>query len=91
MSYQILKLVKDPNEIVKKVQFIKTLETETVSCILDLAPPPAEPIPYTELTELTVMQWLDNHTEMSSIDDVLQRKVEAKALQEDTQFPWTAE
>lgn len=91
MSYQILKLVKDANDIVKKVQFNKTLETETVTCILDLAPPPVEPVPYADLTELVVMEWLDNHTEMPSIDDVLQRKLEAKALQEDTQFPWSVE
>lgn len=87
--YNILALVKDSQDVVKKIRFEKTLETQRVRCELELPDPvPEEFVQYESLTVETIENWLNAHKEMPSIDDLLQRKVEATQLTTDEDFPW---
>jgi len=87
--YVIHEIKHDENYIVTAVAFTKSL-SETVTCnvMFELLPGPNGFIPYEDLTEETVITWLEEHVDMPNVDMVLEKTQKQQNWISATQFPW---
>ena len=86
--YTIHEIKHDENYIVTSVTFTKSNSASSCKMMFELGPPPAEPIPYANLTEETVIEWIENHSDMYSVDFALEKALLQASWISDTLFPW---
>jgi hypothetical protein len=91
-TYIINEIRHDADYIVTAVIFTKALsENENVSCnvMFELLQGPGDFIPYENLTEETVVSWLEQHSDMASLNTVLEKTQKQIEWETATSFPWS--
>jgi hypothetical protein len=86
--YTIHEIKHDENYIVTSVTFTKSNSASSCKMMFELLPGPDGFIPYENITEEIVVEWLENHSDMYSVDFALEKALLQASWISDTVFPW---